>query len=137
MSQTNFVHRILLIVPVAKVAAVVTWFQVNVGANAVDTGLGPGLSATGAAPATHNWMSGSFIDNDCKAILAKLCQLASVTPPTGPTWNGWTQVEKIAWLLTVQAAILSGYGAFVTLSDNTGIWSDSSTALSTMGLLRI
>ena len=137
MSQTNFIHRILLIVPVAKVAVVVAWFQANVGANAVDVNLGPGLSPTGIAPATHNWCSGSFIDNDCKAILAKLCQLASVTPPTGPTWAGWTQAEKIAWLLTVQAGILAGYGAWVTLSDNTGVWASSEAALSTMGLQRV
>lgn len=131
---TQFVHRILVIVPAANVAAVVAWFQANVGAKSVPTGLGPGLSASGSAPATHAWMSGSFVDADCKAILAKLCQLASLTPPTDPQWAGWTQTQKISWLASVQGGIKSGYGLYVTLADNTGTWSDPAAALTALGL---
>jgi hypothetical protein len=132
--MTAYVHRILLIVPAAKVAAVVAWFQANIGAGAVPAALGPGLSATGTAPATFAWMSGSYTDAECKAILAKLCQLAAVTPPTNLQWNGWAQSEKVAWLASVRAAILAGYGAWVTLCDNAGAWDDPAAALAATGL---
>jgi hypothetical protein len=133
---TQTVHRILLIVPVAKVAAVVAWLQTNIGANSVPADLGPALNPSGLAadPVTHRWCCGGWTDIEAKAILAKLCQLASVTPPTAPTWSGWTQAQKIAWLKTVQAAVLAGYGAFVALSDNAGTWDDPTTILSTLGL---
>jgi hypothetical protein len=136
---TLYVHRLILIVPTAKVAAVVTWFQANVGANAVDAQLGPGLNASGLAadPVTYRWCCGSYTDAECKAILAKLCQLAAVTPPTNVQWNGWTGAQKRSWLLSVQAAILSGYGAYVTLADNTGAWDDPAAALTALGLKTI
>lgn len=135
--MTANAHRILLIVPAAKVAAVVAWFQANIGAASVPADLGPGLSATGSAPATYAWMCGSYTDAECKAILAKLCQLAAVTPPTNLQWNGWTGAQKISWLASVRAAILSGYGAFVTLADNAGTWDDPAAALQAMGLLTV
>lgn len=133
--MTSFQHRIIVIVPVAKVAAVVAWLTANIDPN-TDPQLGPALNATGLAtdPATYRWCDGSYVDADCKAILLKLCQLASVTPPTGPQWNGWTQAEKIAWLKSVQSAILAGYRAYVTLADNAGTWDDPSAALAAMSL---
>jgi hypothetical protein len=133
---TAFQHRILLVVPAAKVAAVVAWFQANVGAGSVPADLGPGLNPSGLAadPATHRWCSGSWVDADARAILAKLCQLAGVTPPAAGTWAGWTQAQKMAWLRSVQAAILSGYGAFVTLCSNTDVWDDPAAALAALGL---
>jgi hypothetical protein len=131
---TAFQHRLILIVPTAKVAAVTSWFAANIGPSSVPAALGPGLSASGSAPATHAWMCGSYNDAECKAILAKLCQLAAVTPPTAPQWAGWTQAQKISWLASVRAGILSGYGAYVTLCDNTGAWDDPTAALTAVGL---
>jgi hypothetical protein len=133
---TAFPHRILLVVPVAKVAAVVAWFQANVGANSVPADLGPGLNASGLAadPVTFRWCCGAWVDADARAILAKLCQLAAVTPPTLATWTGWNGAQKRSWLLSVQSAILSGYGAFVTLADNGGAWDDPQAALAALGL---
>jgi hypothetical protein len=138
---TSYVHRLLLIVPVAKVPAVVTWFQANVSiagcTQAVDVAANwPGLNATGlvADPVTHRWCSGSWIDTDCKAILLKCCQLASVTPPTAPQWAGWTRPQKISWLQSVQAGLLSGYGIGVWLSNNEGPWDDAVNAAASMGL---
>jgi hypothetical protein len=119
---------------VAKVAAVTGWFAANIGANAVDAQLGPPLSATGTAPATFNWCCGSWVDADAKAILVKLCQLAGVAVPTVAQWDNATRAQKIAWLLSVQAAILSGYGAYVTLAMNDGTWDSPAAALAAMGL---
>jgi hypothetical protein len=136
---TQYQHRLILIVPVAKVATVVTWFQANIGANSVPADLGPGLNATGLAadPVTHNWSDGSYTDAECKAILAKLCQLAGVTPPTNAQWSGWTGVQKRSWLGSVRAAILSGYGVYVTLADNSDVWDDPAAALAALGLQTI
>jgi hypothetical protein len=133
---TNYAHRLILIVPAAKVATVVTWFQANIGANSVPADLGPGLNASGlqADPVTYRWCCGSFTDAECKAVLAKLCQLASVTPPTNAQWNGWTGVQKRSWLGSVRAAILSGYGVYVTLADNSDVWDDPAAALAALGL---
>lgn len=128
-----FQHRIILVVPAAKAAAVVAWLQANVDP-AHDANLGPGLSPGGNPPATHRWMCGSYVDSDCRQILQKLCQLASVTPPTLATWNGWTQAQKIAWLAGVRAGILSGYGAYVGLADNTHTWDDPQAVLAALGL---
>jgi hypothetical protein len=127
-------HRILLVVPAAKVAAVVSWFVANVGPNSVPADLGPGLSPTGSAPATHAWCCGGWQDGDARAILAKLCQLAGVTPPTLATWNGWSGAQKRTWLKSVQAGILAGYGAWVDLAPNDSTWTDPATALSALGL---
>jgi hypothetical protein len=131
---SSYLHRLLLIVPVGKIAAVASWFQANLGTDSIPTNLGPGLSASGAAPATYAWLCGSYSDGECKAILTKLCQLAAVTPPTVAQWNGWVQDQKISWLKSVQAGILSGYGAYVTLADNGAAWDNPAAALQTMGL---
>lgn len=134
MATANFDHRILLIVPAAKVAAVVAWFQANIAPDSIPAALGPGLSPTGLAPATHNWCCGSFDDAECKAILLRLCQLAAVAAPTAGQWAGWTGPEKRSWLASVRAAILAGYGAYVMLADNRGVWDDPATALAAVGL---
>lgn len=133
---TNFQHRLTLIVPTAKVAAVTSWFHANVGANSVPDDLGPGLNASGltADPVTHRWCSGAWLDSEAKAILAKLCQLAGVTPPTNTQWNGWTRAQKISWLSSVRAGLLSGYGIYVALSPQDGDWDATNTILDNMGL---
>lgn len=134
---TTFQHRIILIVPAAKVAAVVSWFQTNIGAASVPADLGPGLSATGTAPATFAWMCGAYTDPECRAILNRLCTLASVATPSLATWNGWSGAEKRSWLASVRAAILAGYGTYVMLADNAGQWDDPTAGLAAMGLQRI
>ena len=135
--MTAYQHRIILIVPAAKIAAVASWFQANIGPNSVDASLGPGLNAAGdASAATHNWLDGCYTDAECRQILAKLCQLASITPPTLPTWQSWTQQQKISWLKSVQASIRTNYGVYVTLADNRGTWDDPDACLAAMNLKR-
>lgn len=133
---TAFPHRIALVVPAAKVAAVVSWFQAQIGPNAVPADLGPGLNASGdpADPVSYRWCSGAWTDSEAKAILAKLCQLAGVTPPTNAQWSGWTRQQKIDWLHSAQASLWSGYGVWVMLSMNDGVWDDHEAALAGRGL---
>ncbi len=128
-------HRLIGIVPTAKASVVGTWWATNVDADE-DYTKWPPLNATGlpADPVTHNWFNTALTDPQCKAVLTKLCQLSGVTPPTNAQWNGWTKQQKRAWLLSVQAAIITGYGLLVTLADNTGTWDNPANALTLMGL---
>lgn len=137
--STNFVHRFIIVAPSAKAVTIATWANANLtdAPNVVSATLGPGLSADGNTPATANWCCFSCIDADAKAVIVKLCQLGSVTPPTNPQWNGWTGAQKRSFLAGVQAAIKTNYGVFVTLADNVGIWDDPTAALAAMGLLPV
>lgn len=132
--MTSYLHRLILIVPDgAKLTVVVNWFQSQIGANSVAAASDwPGLNASGLAsdPVTYRWCCGSFTDAECKAILAKLCQLASVTPPTNATWNGWTGQQKRDWLVSVRDTIWTNYSVWVQLASNTDVWDDPAAALS-------
>jgi len=132
---TNFQYRLIIIVPVAKVAAVVAWLQANIDPN-TDANLGPPLNPSGlfADAITHRWCCGSFVDSDCKAILVKICQLAGVATPTPAQWDNATKAQRISWLVSVQAAILSGYGAWIDLAGNANTWNDPQAALGAMVL---
>lgn len=134
---TNHVWRIILVVPEAQVASVVAWFVANIGAGSLAAADMPQLSASGAAPSTHRWCCGAYTDAEARAILVRLCNLAGVAPPSAATWNGWTRAEKIAWLQSVQAAILAGFGAWVTLAQNDGAWDSPAAQLAARGLQRV
>lgn len=133
--MATHIHRTIIVVPVAKVAAVVAWIRANVD-DTCPANIGPALNASGIAAdsATHRWQCCAWTDAQCKALLARLCQLASVTPPTNGQWNGWTGAQKRAWLASVRAAVLSGFGIYVTLANNEGQWDEPSDALAAMGL---
>ena len=134
---TNYQYRMILIVPVANIAAVVTWFQNNIGPDSVSANIGPGLNAAGdGGAATHRWLSGAFTVSECIQIIRKLAQLANLTPPSLATFQSWTRAQVIAWLLSVQAAILSGYGAWVDLCGNDDVWDNCEDALTAMSLKR-
>ena len=135
MPTTLHQYRILLIVPVAKVTVVVNWFNATFGADAVPAGLGPGLSASGNAPATHNWCNGANVEVNAKQIVNQLCTMAGTPPPAD--WDTMTQEERIAWVNGAKAQLLSKAGIYVDLSDNTGDWPDPEAALAAMGLKRI
>jgi hypothetical protein len=134
MPVTFLQARLIIIAPLNRVTPVVTWLQANIRPNCVPDDLGPGLSATGIAPVTHRWCNSAFTDQECKEILIRLCQLASVSPPTNNQWNNWTKLEKRTWLASVRAAIFAGFGVWVTLADNEGQWDSPSELLTARGL---
>jgi hypothetical protein len=131
-------HRLLIISPDgAKLTAVVNWFWTNIGANSVAApAQWPALNPSGlnTDPVTHRWSCGSFEDHECRRILAQLCQLASVTPPSLATWNSWTGAQKRSWLVSVRDTILANYGVLVWLANNTGVWDNPESALQAMNL---
>jgi hypothetical protein len=134
--STTSQHRIALVVPAAKVAAVTNWFAGNIGPNSVPADLGPALNPSGLAadPVTYRWCSGAWTDAEAKAILTRLCQLAGVAAPTNAQWNGWTGAQKRSWLASVRAGLLAGYGVYVQLSQGDGDWDRAEDALAALGL---
>lgn len=132
---TQHLHRLLILCPAgAKTTAVANWLRANIGANTVPDNLGPGLSPTGAAPATYRWCNAAFRDLECREILKRLCTLASVTPPTNAQWSGWSRPQKRSWLVSVRNAIWMSYGVLVSLADNEGEWDRAQDALDFVGV---
>lgn len=131
-------HRVIIVAPVARVAAVVAYLQANVDAT-TDPNLGPPLNATGLAadPVTHRWSNGAYLDWQCRLLLSRLCQLAGTAAPTLGQWNGWTGAQKRSWLASVRAGVLSGYGVGVFLAQNDGPWDDPQAVLTALGLRTI
>lgn len=132
---TTHIFRILAVVPVNRVAALSAWLAANIDP-AADPNVGPALNATGLAsdPVTHRVMCGSYTDPEAKAILLRICQLAAVTPPTNPEWNGWTRAQKRAWLVSVRNALAAGWGVWLTLMDNENTWDDVDGILASLNL---
>lgn len=129
--------RAVIVCPVgAKLTGVVNWLTANIDPQ-TDPALGPPLSATGIAPATHRWCNWAMTDIEARAMLFRCCDLASVTKPSMATWNGWNRSAKLAWLVSVHDAMLSGFGIGVWLSDNEGTWATPASVLAAMGLKRV
>ncbi len=133
--MTGHVFRLLMVVPVNRVAAVAGWLAANIDPE-TDLNIGPRLNATGLAadPVTHRIACGAFTDVEAKAILLRICQLASVTPPTAPQWTGWTKAEKIAWLVSVRNALVAGFGVWLGLMGNEDSWDDVDGILANLNL---
>lgn len=134
---TTFQHRLIVIVPQARYAALFAWWQANV--DAADDGSGwPKLNASGLAAdaETHRWCSTALVDSDLKAVLAKVCQLAAVAAPTNAQWTGWTRQQKQQWLAGVRASLLSATGIYLDLSDNDGAWDDAEAVLAVRSIRR-
>lgn len=128
--------RILLVVPVARVNAVVNWFSANIAPGYLPANIGPGLNATGnpGDAITHRWCGGGLSDADTKKVILQMCDLAGVTRPTAAQWDNATKAQRRTWLLSVQAAIRAGFGIFVVLMDHKGNWDNPQDTLASMGL---
>ncbi len=135
--MTNHAHRLILVVPEAKVAAIVAWFQANIGVNSVPANLGPGLSPSGAAPATYHWCCGSWTEPECREILKRFAQLAGVTLLTNTQWTASTGAQKRTWLASVRNSIWLTYGVWIMMADNQSQWDDVTAVLAARGLKTI
>jgi hypothetical protein len=122
MATTIYTWRIVLIVPVAQVAAVGAWFAANISPNAVPANVGPPLNPSGLAgdPVTHRWCNGGWTESEARAIIVKAANLAGVAVPSAATWAGWNRSEKIAWLRSVQANLWANAGIWLALTQNEG-----------------
>lgn len=134
---TAHLHRVLIIVPEARVAAVGAWWQANM--DAADNLSGwPRLNPSGleADAATHRWACAALTDAQCRTLLFRLCDLAAVAKPTVAAWNAMTGQQKRSWLASVRDGVLAGYGIYVRLADNVGAWDDAEALLAASGLKR-
>lgn len=131
---TSFLHRLIVVCPASRFAALNTFWRAQID-SADDVTTWPGLNATGlpADPVTHRWCSTALTETLLRPIIVQVCGLASVTPPTVGTWNGWTRAEKRGWLAGVRASFLASTGIWLALSDNDGAWDDPAVVLAAMG----
>lgn len=130
--MAGYFHRVILLVPAAKQATVNSWVQAN-----LDSAGGPwfsaGLSPSGNAPATYYWCSVGLTGPQLVALLRKLCQLASLTPPAD--FDSYTRQQQAAWVLSQQSTIYSATGLWIDRCDNDGLdWDDPAGALAVVGL---
>jgi len=131
---TLFGHRLIVIAPVAKAATLAADLNTGLGANTVPADLGPGLSASGTAPVTHNWCGIALVDGHAKQVLSRLCTLAGRPTPTVAQWNNATQAQRRTWWASVRAAVYSNYGVYCALAANDGEWDPPDAALAAVGL---
>lgn len=132
---TDYEHRILVLIPNARKAAVATWWGNNLDPGQGAATWSVGLSPTGNPPATHWWCSTALTDDQLRVLLVQLCQMASLTPPAG--WQQATRQQKLTWLANNLGPILSATGIRVVRDDEDGAWSDAEAALAAHGLLRV
>lgn len=131
---TLFQHRLIVVCPAARFNALNTFWRAQVDA-ADDVATWPGLNATGSPsdPVTHRWCSTALTEPLLRPIIVQVCNLASVTPPTAPTWNSWGGQQKRDWLVTARTGLFSATGIWLALADNTGDWDDPAGVLTAMG----
>ena len=133
--MTQFQHRLLIIVPVARQAAFNTWWAVNIDTvGAGDKTFTTSLNASGleADPPTHYWACMSLTSAELKKVVLRLLQLAGITPPAD--WDTFTRDEKRDWLRGQIPAIRTAIGVRLLVDDNDRQWDDYSAVLGRAGL---
>lgn len=131
MMPTQYLHRILAIVPWSRCGVLNGWVRLRIDPTGEDW-FTPTLSITGAAPATHAIASWACTDAIAWEFVSRVCDQAGIPVPDG--FPGWTRQEKKDWLASRHAAILAAIGVYVVGADNDGDWPDPSSALAEMGL---
>lgn len=130
-------HRLIVLCPVARVAAMLTWWAANIGPEETGKGFQP-LNPTGsdADPATHYWCATALTGPQWRAVVVRVCAIAGQTPPTVATWNGWTRLQQREWLAGVRDQMYTATGIWLDHSDNDGGWNDPEAALTRAALKR-
>lgn len=132
--MTNFSERIVIILPVARVASFSVFWKNNIDPND-DCTTWPALNATGDdAAATHVWCCTSLTLVEIRKLMVRLCLASGITQPAA--WDSWTRAQKRQWLLSNRAAIRTAIGVWIGRSDNDGTWEKFDDHLATMGLKR-
>ena len=129
--------RLVVIVPVGKMAAFAAWYQANIDPDDYCSRWA-GLNLTGdASAATHQWASMALKDAELKAILLKAAQIGGVTPPTNAQWTSWDLAAKAAWVNSVRAALFTTAGIYLDLCDNAGgVFTDPDSIIQVVALRR-
>lgn len=130
---TQHVHRLHLVVPTSRCAALNAWVRANLDPTGADW-FTPTLSATGLAPYTHAECSVSLTDAEGKKLLTRLATVSGIQAPAD--WDSRTRAAKKAWLASQRAAIDSAIGVLVTGMDNDGVWADPASSRAEKSLTR-
>ncbi len=134
--MTAYQHRLIIVCPVARFAALVAWYAANI--DPTDAGATwPELNAAGDdAPANYRWCSTALTDAQLKAVLLRVCTIASQTPPTNNQWNAWTRAQKQSWLAGVRDAMFTASGIWLDLCQQDAEWTDPEAALTRCAIKR-
>ena len=121
---TQHQHRLFIICPLARVAALNAWITTTLNPEGGDWLTVP-LSATGTLPATHFCCDTSLTTQQLLQLVGRLHTQAGGTNPTNAVWQGWTRAQKINWVKTTAIpAIRTGIGVRLRYNDNDGNWAD-------------
>lgn len=125
-------HRLLCIVPAARVAAFNTWIRNNLDPSGSDW-LTLNLSASGSAPFTHAWFSVQLTDVEFIKVVRRLCAQASISVPADA--DSYTPQQKKTWLVNKRQDIQTAIGIYIraNVAEN---WDSPDAALTTLGLKR-
>ena len=112
---TKYPHRLTLVVPTARKAALLTWMRSNLDPNAT---LNVGGNATGdeAQSPTHWLWSGSLTNQEFKQLFGRLLIMANLALPLD--WDTMTRSAQRQWLGDQRQAILSATGVLVDYAAN-------------------
>lgn len=124
---TAFLHKLLIVVPAARQAALNGWWLANIDPVGGAQTFTAGLSTTSALPATHFWAAPSLTNAELKLVIQRLIALANaggagIVLPAG--WDTMTRAQKIAWVESQWAAIKTATGIDGRFDPNDGAWSD-------------
>lgn len=138
---TLYTDRLLLIVPVARIAGFAAWWAARVAAGQLEydnPAVWPELvPAAGAddAPASHQWSYGCYTRPQLKIIAGRLAALTGITLPAN--WDTLTHEQRKQWGRSKQEEILAAVGVLVVPEINTdATWDRTDDALTAMSLKR-
>lgn len=128
---TQHLHRLTIIVPAARCAALNAWIKANVDTTGGDW-FTPSLSATGNEPATHAACGVALTEAEGKKLLGRLAAASGISQPAN--WDTMTRQQKKQWLMDQKAAIRSAIGVLVVGMENGGEWIPSKDSRTEMAL---
>src|SRR5687768_8989865 len=94
---TLHLHRLVLVCPAARIAALNTWLRSNLDPTGADW-LRLSLQPIAGGAASHGWFSTGLTNAELKKVIGRLCALASIAfPPLG--WDDMTRNQKKTWII--------------------------------------
>lgn len=129
---TQKLHRLVIITPAARRAAINTFFatQLDEGGDAFTVGLNASGSQDDAI--THYWNNRSYTPQELKKLMQRLCNLANILPPAD--WDTITRQQRKQWLLNQRQTIRNATGIWIMVADNDKQWDDPNGGLLAMVL---
>lgn len=129
-------HRLIIVVPAARVAAFGAWHAGNIDPTDDCSGW-PELNAAGDdSPGSHRWCGAAFTDAEMKLLVGRAAAMSGLTPPKASEWQAWTPAEKRAWMRSLRDQLYAATGVFIAVCDQGGRWDSPDEVLAAIGLAR-